>query len=267
MRCSGGHARDRRRARRRGGWVRFCGRAPRARLSSGRPDRRAPLRGAPGRRCSDQRAGDDQRAGGGSRYRGAPRGQHLHGRRPLRRRRRAPHARGQRRSARWPPMARASWAPRATARSTPACTGCPPSLCATATSTGRARTCMARPAWWRSSAATSSTAPRRRCSATAARRATGSTWPTWCEPTSWRPSPPSPGRSTSATGRRPRCSSSSRRSTTSRPTGRCPRANYSPERPGEVRRSCLDVTRARAELGWEASVSLREGLRTILAGL
>jgi UDP-glucose 4-epimerase len=40
-----------------------------------------------------------------------------------------------------------------------------------------------------------------------------------------------------------------------------------PERPGEVRRSCLDVTRARAELGWEATVSLRDGLRTILAGL
>ena len=46
-----------------------------------------------------------------------------------------------------------------------------------------------------------------------------------------------------------------------------PPANYSPERPGEVRRSCLDVSRARAELGWEASVSLRDGLRTILAGL
>ena len=42
---------------------------------------------------------------------------------------------------------------------------------------------------------------------------------------------------------------------------------YAPERPGEVRRSCLDVTRAREELGWEPRVSLREGLRTILAGL
>jgi UDP-glucose 4-epimerase len=46
-----------------------------------------------------------------------------------------------------------------------------------------------------------------------------------------------------------------------------PAPNYSPERPGEVRRSCLDVSRARDELGWEASVSLRDGLRTILAGL
>jgi UDP-glucose 4-epimerase len=46
-----------------------------------------------------------------------------------------------------------------------------------------------------------------------------------------------------------------------------PAPNYSPERPGEVRRSCLDVARARTELGWEARVSLRDGLRTILAGL
>jgi UDP-glucose 4-epimerase len=44
-------------------------------------------------------------------------------------------------------------------------------------------------------------------------------------------------------------------------------AVFEPERPGEVRRSCLDVTRARNELGWEAQVSLRDGLSTILAGL
>src|ERR1700759_2041413 len=42
---------------------------------------------------------------------------------------------------------------------------------------------------------------------------------------------------------------------------------FLPERPGEVRRSCLDVTRARTELGWEAQVALPDGLRTILAGL
>jgi UDP-glucose 4-epimerase len=40
-----------------------------------------------------------------------------------------------------------------------------------------------------------------------------------------------------------------------------------PARPGEVRRSCLDVTRARDELGWTAKVSLGDGLRTILSGL
>jgi UDP-glucose 4-epimerase len=40
-----------------------------------------------------------------------------------------------------------------------------------------------------------------------------------------------------------------------------------PARPGEVARSCLDVSRAREELGWTPQVELREGLRRILAGL
>jgi UDP-glucose 4-epimerase len=42
---------------------------------------------------------------------------------------------------------------------------------------------------------------------------------------------------------------------------------FVPERPGEVRRSCLAVSRARSELGWEARVQLRDGLRRILTGL
>ena len=42
---------------------------------------------------------------------------------------------------------------------------------------------------------------------------------------------------------------------------------FAPERPGEVRRSCLDVSRARLALGWEAEVELRDGLRRILAAL
>lgn len=42
---------------------------------------------------------------------------------------------------------------------------------------------------------------------------------------------------------------------------------FAPARPGEVMRSCLDVTRAREELGWEAQVSLEDGLRAILATL
>jgi UDP-glucose 4-epimerase len=42
---------------------------------------------------------------------------------------------------------------------------------------------------------------------------------------------------------------------------------FKPERTGEVRRSCLDVTRAKRDLGWEPRVQLRDGLRTILAGL
>jgi UDP-glucose 4-epimerase len=49
--------------------------------------------------------------------------------------------------------------------------------------------------------------------------------------------------------------------------GRLPAPEFAPERPGEVRRSCLDPSRARRELGWEAQVGLREGLGTILAGL
>ncbi len=42
---------------------------------------------------------------------------------------------------------------------------------------------------------------------------------------------------------------------------------FAPERPGEVSRSCLDVSRARAELGWTAEVGLRDGLRRILGEL
>jgi UDP-glucose 4-epimerase len=42
---------------------------------------------------------------------------------------------------------------------------------------------------------------------------------------------------------------------------------FEPERPGEVRRSCLDVAHARDALHWRAAVSLEDGLRTILAGL
>jgi UDP-glucose 4-epimerase len=49
--------------------------------------------------------------------------------------------------------------------------------------------------------------------------------------------------------------------------GPLPAAEFAPERPGEVRRSCLDAKRARDELRWEAQVELREGLRRILAGL
>jgi UDP-glucose 4-epimerase len=42
---------------------------------------------------------------------------------------------------------------------------------------------------------------------------------------------------------------------------------FAPERPGEVPRSCLDVTRARSELGWSAEVELGEGLHRMLAAL
>ncbi len=42
---------------------------------------------------------------------------------------------------------------------------------------------------------------------------------------------------------------------------------FLPARPGEVSRSCLDVARAREQLGWSAQVELREGLDRILGGL
>jgi UDP-glucose 4-epimerase len=39
---------------------------------------------------------------------------------------------------------------------------------------------------------------------------------------------------------------------------------FAPERPGEVRRSCVDVGLAKRELGWQPKVQLRDGLRRIL---
>jgi UDP-glucose 4-epimerase len=40
---------------------------------------------------------------------------------------------------------------------------------------------------------------------------------------------------------------------------------HAPERAGEVRRSCLDATRARSAIGWQPQVELAEGLRRTLA--
>jgi UDP-glucose 4-epimerase len=42
---------------------------------------------------------------------------------------------------------------------------------------------------------------------------------------------------------------------------------HAPERPGEVRRISLDPSKARQELGWEAEVTLKEGLERTLASL
>jgi UDP-glucose 4-epimerase len=39
---------------------------------------------------------------------------------------------------------------------------------------------------------------------------------------------------------------------------------FAPARPGEVGRSCLDVTRAREALGWEPRVELRDGVRRVI---
>jgi UDP-glucose 4-epimerase len=49
--------------------------------------------------------------------------------------------------------------------------------------------------------------------------------------------------------------------------GTLPDPTFAAERAGEVRRSCLDVTRARDALGWTAEVDLRSGLRRILPAL
>ena len=40
---------------------------------------------------------------------------------------------------------------------------------------------------------------------------------------------------------------------------------FEPPRLGEIQRSCLDVSRAREVLGWEAQVDLRAGMRATLA--
>ena len=50
-------------------------------------------------------------------------------------------------------------------------------------------------------------------------------------------------------------------------SGRPFEAEMAPERPGEVRHIVLDTSRARSELGWEATVSLGEGLDRTLASL
>jgi UDP-glucose 4-epimerase len=42
---------------------------------------------------------------------------------------------------------------------------------------------------------------------------------------------------------------------------------FAPARPGEVRRSCLDVTRARRALGWEPRVELRDGVQRVITTL
>ena len=42
---------------------------------------------------------------------------------------------------------------------------------------------------------------------------------------------------------------------------------HAPERLGEVQRNCLDTTRAREVLGWQARTDLKEGLRLTLESL
>ncbi|SFU43917.1 NAD-dependent epimerase/dehydratase family protein [Alicyclobacillus macrosporangiidus] len=43
------------------------------------------------------------------------------------------------------------------------------------------------------------------------------------------------------------------------------RLTFGPERPGDIRRSCLDVAAARERLRWEATIPMDQGLRTLLS--
>ena len=97
----------------------------------------------------------------------------------------------------------------------------------------------------------------RPCSATAARRATSSTWATSSTPSAPRGRARSPGSATWPRDAR-------RRSWTSRRRSGCSR--IAPARPGEVRRSCLAPGLAAELLGWQARTTLADGLATTLAG-
>jgi UDP-glucose 4-epimerase len=49
--------------------------------------------------------------------------------------------------------------------------------------------------------------------------------------------------------------------------GKLPPPSFVPQRAGEVMRSCLDVSRARGELGWGAETPLQAGLQRVLAAV
>lgn len=55
--------------------------------------------------------------------------------------------------------------------------------------------------------------------------------------------------------------------TVGRALGRNPEIEYHPARPGELLRSCLDVTKARSHLGWSPQVSFHDGLKELAAWL
>ena len=83
------------------------------------------------------------------------------------------------------------------------CTAFATSRCATPTSTARARTRTARPAWWPSSPGSCCAARSRSSTATASRRATTCTSATWCAPTAGARQRLTAARSTSAPASRP----------------------------------------------------------------
>ncbi len=99
-----------------------------------------------------------------------------------------------------------------------------------------------------------------------ARPATTYMWATWSRRRWRRRSPRRPGRSTSAPGSRPTCSSwSARLGELGGAEGFEP--EFAPPRTGEVQRISIDPARAGRELGWSAKVGLEEGLRLTLDSL
>ena len=106
----------------------------------------------------------------------------------------------------------------------------------------------------------------RSSTATAARRATTSTWATSSRPTSPRPRTRRPtAPTTSAPAPRRRSSTSSARCARPRGWARASSSRSSrPARTGELQRSSLDVTRARAELGFTADTDLVAGMKPTL---
>ena len=109
--------------------------------------------------------------------------------------------------------------------------------------------------------------PRRRCSATAARRATGSTSAMSCARTcsaadvrARRPDQHRPG--PRDVGARP-----ARRAARGQRAGDLAEPEFAPERPGEVRRSWFERDVRGAELGWARADRPSEGLRADLGGI
>ena len=135
-------------------------------------------------------------------------------------------------------------------------TACRTPSCASATSTAPARRRTARRASSRSSATACGRASRARCTATGRRRATTCTCSTSSPRSAQRAA--RPASTTSARASRP----TSPRSMPGSP--RRPGSTAEPLlgdlRPGELKRSCLDASRARAELAWEPKIAVADGL-------
>ncbi len=97
------------------------------------------------------------------------------------------------------------------------------------------------------------------------RPATGSRSPTSSPPTCWRPT--GSDRPGEHRARTPDVGARADRGAQRRRVPGLAEPVFADARPGEVDRSCLDVSRAREALGWEARVTLRQGLVRIFQWL